>query len=114
MMQSIPHDAAASGTCGEDLAAPEPNTKRTVLCVDDEPGILSALKRTLRSPDVAVITATSGAQALEFMAELPIDLVISDMRMPGMDGAQLLERICSDWPDTVRILLRSQIGRAHV
>ena len=105
MTPSIPHDAAASETCGEGLAAPTPCAKKTVLCVDDEPGILSALKRTLRSGDVAVITATSGAQALEFMAELPVDLVISDMRMPGMDGAQLLERICSDWPDTVRILL---------
>ena len=105
MMPSIPNDAAASETRGEDLAAPAPSAKKTVLCVDDEPGILSALKRALRSRDVAVITATSGEQALEFMAELPIDLVISDMRMPGMDGAQLLERICSDWPDTVRILL---------
>ncbi len=105
MMPSIPHDAVASGTGGQDLAAPAPTTKSTVLCVDDEPGILSALKRSLRSADVAVITATNGAQALEFMAKLPIDLVISDMRMPGMDGAQLLERICRDWPDTVRILL---------
>ena len=105
MMPPIPYDAAACETCGEDLAAPAPSVKKNVLCVDDEPSILSALKRTLRSRDVAVITATSGAQALEFMAELPIDLVISDMRMPGMDGAQLLERICIDWPDTVRILL---------
>jgi response regulator RpfG family c-di-GMP phosphodiesterase len=105
MMPSTPHDAAASERGGEDLAAPAPRAKKTVLCVDDEPGILSALKRSLRSSDVAVITATSGAQALEFMAELPIDLVVSDMRMPGMDGAQLLERICRDWPDTVRILL---------
>ncbi len=105
MMPSIPHDAVAPETGGEDPAAPAPAPKRTVLCVDDEPGILSALKRSLRSSDVAVITATNGAQALEFMAELPIDLVISDMRMPGMDGAQLLERICRDWPDTVRILL---------
>ena len=105
MMPSIPNDVAASGAGRGGLAGPKPSAKRTVLCVDDEPGILSALKRNLRSSDVAVITATSGAQALEFMAELPIDLVISDMRMPGMDGAQLLERVCRDWPDTVRILL---------
>ena len=105
MMPSNPHDTDASGACTGSVAPPTPDAKKTVLCVDDEPGILSALKRSLRSPDVAVITATSGAQALEFMAEMPIDLVISDMRMPGMDGAQLLERICRDWPDTVRILL---------
>jgi response regulator RpfG family c-di-GMP phosphodiesterase len=105
MMPSSPNDAAASDPGRARLAAPTANARKTVLCVDDEPGILSALKRVLRSPDIAIITATSGDQALEFMAELPIDLVISDMRMPGMDGAQLLERICRDWPDTVRMLL---------
>ena len=105
MMPSNPQDTVAFGAPPQALAAPMPDAKKAVLCVDDEPGILSALKRTLRSPDVAVITATSAAQALEVMARLPIDLVISDMRMPGMDGAQLLERICSDWPQTVRILL---------
>jgi len=81
------------------------NAGKTLLCVDDEPAILSALKRTLRSPGVAVVTATSGAQALEILSKLPVDLVISDMRMPGMDGAELLERIYRDWPDTVRMLL---------
>ncbi len=100
-----PHDAIAFPECRQDLAEPGEGTKRIVLCVDDEPAILSALKRALRAPNIAVITATSGAQALEFMAELSVDLVVSDMRMPGMDGAQLLERICRDWPDTVRILL---------
>jgi response regulator RpfG family c-di-GMP phosphodiesterase len=105
MMPPIPRDATASDANQGSPAAPAWSAKKTVLCVDDEPGILSALKRALRSPDIAVITATSGDQALEVMAELPIDLVISDMRMPGMDGAQLLERICRDWPDTVRILL---------
>jgi response regulator RpfG family c-di-GMP phosphodiesterase len=100
-----PHQTTALGERRPDAAQSTASAKRTVLCVDDEPAILSALKRALRAPDIAVITATSGAQALEFMAELPIDLVISDMRMPGMDGAQLLERACRKWPDVVRILL---------
>jgi len=86
-------------------AEPAPAASKTLLCVDDELSVLSALKRTLRSRDLTVITATSGAQALEVMAGVPVDLVISDMRMPGMDGAQLLEHIRHDWPDTVRILL---------
>ena len=103
MTSSIPNDAAAPLHGGG--TSPLSSAKRTVLCVDDEPAILSALKRTLRAPDVAVISATSGTQALELMAELPVDLVISDMRMPGMDGAQLLEHIHRDWPDTVRVLL---------
>jgi response regulator RpfG family c-di-GMP phosphodiesterase len=100
-----PHGTVASGEHRTTAAEPKGGAKRTVLCVDDEPGILSALKRALRAPDIAVITATSGAQALEFMAELPVDLLISDMRMPIMDGAQLLARTCREWPDTVRILL---------
>jgi response regulator RpfG family c-di-GMP phosphodiesterase len=100
MMPSTVDVTAARGG-----AEPAPGANKTVLCVDDELSVLSALKRTLRSRDLTVVTATSGAQALEMMAEIPIDLVISDMRMPGMDGAQLLEHICRDWPDTVRILL---------
>ena len=77
----------------------------TVLCVDDEPNILSSLKRVLRSEGLCVITAGSGAQALTILEQMPIDLVISDMRMPGMDGAQLLEQVHERWAPVVRILL---------
>jgi len=100
-----PHAAVVPDEGRRPASEPEGGPKRIVLCVDDEPAILSSLKRALRAPDIAVITAASGAQALELMAALPVDLVISDMRMPGMDGAQLLERICREWPDAVRILL---------
>lgn len=77
----------------------------TILCVDDEPGILAALKRMLRSDRVCVLTAQGGAQALEILSRLPVDLVISDMRMPGMDGAQLLEQVYLRWPAVMRVLL---------
>lgn len=77
----------------------------TVLCVDDEANILNALRRLLRPQGYCVLTADSGAQALELMAQRPADLVLSDMRMPGMDGAQLLEQVRARWPDTARILL---------
>jgi len=103
MMTSNPCDLADAVRVS--AVEPASHGKKTLLCVDDEPAILSALKRTLRSPGVTIVTATSGAQALEIMSELPIDLVISDMRMPGMDGAQLLEHLHCDWPDTVRMLL---------
>jgi response regulator RpfG family c-di-GMP phosphodiesterase len=76
----------------------------TVLCVDDEPNILSALKRALRG-GCRVLTAGSGAQAIEVLQSQGVDLIISDMRMPGMDGAQLLEHAHQHWPQTVRILL---------
>jgi len=77
----------------------------TVLCVDDEPNILAALKRTLRSAGFAALTADGGAEAIEILEKLPVDVVVSDMRMPGIDGAQLLEQVHARWPHVVRILL---------
>ena len=77
----------------------------TVLCVDDEPNILSALRRALRPENCRVLTAASGAEALSLMASEAIDVVLSDMRMPQMDGAQLLSILHRDHPDVMRILL---------
>lgn len=89
-------------------AAVAPGALTTVLCVDDEPNILSALKRMLRNSGYCVLTAGSGAQALQVLEQMPVELVISDMRMPGMDGAQLLEQVHARWPEVVRILLTGQ------
>lgn len=77
----------------------------TVLCVDDEANILSALKRMLRGRGHAVLTANGGAEALARLEATPVDIIISDMRMPGMDGARLLEQVRQRWPQVVRILL---------
>ena len=76
-----------------------------ILCVDDEPNIVAALKRLFRGSGYQVITATSGAEALACLEQEPVDLVFSDMRMPGMSGAQLLEQIRQRWPHTTRVLL---------
>lgn len=76
-----------------------------VLFVDDEPGILSSLKRLFRPYGYRIFTAEGGAQGLEVLARESIDLVISDMRMPEMNGAQFLEKVREGWPETVRILL---------
>lgn len=84
----------------EDLAAPP-----TVLCVDDEPHILSALRRLFRPTGIRLLTADSGTQALQMLGHESVDAVISDMRMPGMSGAELLEHVCAGWPDTMRLLL---------
>jgi response regulator RpfG family c-di-GMP phosphodiesterase len=94
----------------ESVQAPAvaPGALTTVLCVDDEPNILSALKRMLRNSGYCVLTAGSGAQALQVLEQMPVELVISDMRMPGMDGAQLLEQVHARWPEVVRILLTGQ------
>lgn len=76
-----------------------------VLLVDDEPGVLSALRRLLRPTGYRVLTAESGAAGLELLAAHPVDLIISDMRMPNMNGAEFLSRARAQSPDTMRILL---------
>lgn len=77
----------------------------TVLCVDDEPNILSSLRRLFRPCGYRVLVAEGGAQGLEILRSDSVDLVISDMRMPHMDGAQFLKAVREGWPDVVRILL---------
>ena len=77
----------------------------TILCVDDEPNILSSLRRLLRAHGYQVLLAESGAAGLKIMETESVDLVISDMRMPEMDGARFLEHVRSRWPDTIRLLL---------
>ena len=79
--------------------------KPAVLLVDDEESILNSLRRLLRGQPFEVLLAGSGAQALEIMAAQRIDLVMSDARMPGMDGAQLLAEVHRLYPATSRILL---------
>lgn len=80
-------------------------TKPTILLVDDEESILNSLRRLLRGQPFDIVLAGSGAEALEVMAAQPIDLVMSDARMPGMDGAQLLAEVHRLYPATSRILL---------
>lgn len=77
----------------------------TILFVDDEINILSSLKRLFRPLGYRIFTAESGAQGLEIMDREIVDLVVSDMRMPEMNGAQFLEKVRERWPDTIRILL---------
>lgn len=79
--------------------------KPKVLLVDDEESILNSLRRLLRGQPYEVLLATSGAQALEIMAQHRIDLVMTDARMPNMDGATLLAHIHQLYPTTTRILL---------
>ena len=77
----------------------------TLLLVDDEPNILSSLRRLLRNEGYKLHLANSGEEALETLKHEQIDLVVSDGRMPGMSGTELLKRIKSLYPDTLRIIL---------
>ena len=82
-----------------------------VLCVDDEPRILEGLKLTLRRA-FEVTTATSGADGLTLLAQMNgAAVVVSDMRMPAMDGATFLTKVRGAWPDATRVLLTGETGR---
>jgi putative nucleotidyltransferase with HDIG domain len=79
-----------------------------ILLVDDEVRVLEALERLLFSHGAeawTVLTAGGAAEALQVMAATPIDVIVSDMRMPGMSGAELLERTKAAWPSVARIVL---------
>lgn len=77
----------------------------SVLFVDDESNILSSLNRLFRPKNYKIFIASSGADGLEILQQQEIDVVVSDMRMPEMDGAQFLEQVKNNWPQTERILL---------
>ena len=77
----------------------------TLLFVDDEPNILSALRRLFRPRGYKILTAESGAAGLAILEQESVDLVIADMRMPEMDGAEFLKRVRQRWPDSMRLLL---------
>ncbi len=79
--------------------------KGRILCVDDESQILMSLKRVFRRSGHTVSTANSGADGLAFLAENEVDIVISDMRMPEMDGHHFLAEVAKLYPETVRMLL---------
>jgi len=80
-------------------------SKQQILFVDDERAILSSLRRLFRSSGYKVHIANSGAEGIALLEQYPIDLVVSDMRMPEMDGAAFLSTVAEQWPKTVRMLL---------
>lgn len=79
-----------------------------VLFVDDNPNLLTAIQRNLRK-QFEVVTAASPAKALEHLrSEGPFGVIVSDLRMPQMNGVELLSRTAAEWPDTIRILLTGE------
>lgn len=90
--------------------------KKKILFVDDEPNILAGLKRMLRSMrrEYELYFAESAMEALDVMEGTEFDVVVSDMRMPGMDGAQLLTEIQDRHPYVIRIMLTGQADEKSV
>lgn len=77
----------------------------TLLFVDDEENVLNALRRIFLEENYVILTALSGAEALEILENRKVHLIISDHRMPQMTGAELLREAKQRWPETIRIML---------
>jgi diguanylate cyclase (GGDEF)-like protein/PAS domain S-box-containing protein len=78
---------------------------QSLMLVDDEPNILNALKRLLRREGYQIHTAGSASEALELLAAHPVQVIVSDHRMPGMSGVEFLSRARDLYPNTRRIIL---------
>jgi diguanylate cyclase (GGDEF)-like protein/PAS domain S-box-containing protein len=78
---------------------------QTLLLVDDEPNILNSLSRLLRREAYQILTATSPLEAFEVLAKHPVQVILSDQRMPEMSGTEFFSRVRQLYPDTIRIVL---------
>ncbi len=77
----------------------------TLLIVDDEEQILSALKRALRRENSEIVAVETAAAALRILDERPVDAILSDQKMPGISGVQLLAKAAQRQPEAVRMLI---------
>jgi response regulator RpfG family c-di-GMP phosphodiesterase len=106
-----PTSAGTHGSVGAPVAGttvPPAIDKARILCVDDEQALLDGIARNLR-PFFSISTALSGEAALALMAsEPPFAVIVSDMRMPGMSGAEFLAEAHKRSPDSTRLLLTGQ------
>ena len=82
--------------------------KNKILFVDDEPNVTSALKRALRREPYEILSAVSAKEGLEILAREPVDVVVSDEKMPGMSGSAFLGEVCHKYPNTIRMMLTGQ------
>jgi len=88
-----------------DAKAAEGEASYRILIVDDDPHILASIRRVFRKENYTIDTASSGKEALALMRQNHFQLIISDHMMPGMTGAELLQKVREQFPETIRIML---------
>ncbi len=98
-----------------DVTQPKPGSGATLLLVDDEPSVLTALRRTLARAGYNVLVTSDPTKALGIMSATPVDILIADLSMPQMSGAELVAAARDQHPGVVRIVLTgcSAIGEIH-
>ena len=79
--------------------------KPEVLVVDDEAVVRAGISRVLAQQRLSIHTAADGSEALAIMAQHPIDIVLLDIKMPGMDGMEVLKHLRATYPETVVIMI---------
>jgi two-component system sensor histidine kinase/response regulator len=81
-----------------------PPTRKRLLAVDDEPDMLDFLERVFRN-EFEVLRASSGEEAIAVLEQGPVDIIVTDQKMPRMTGVQLLEKILDAYPQLVKVLV---------
>lgn len=87
----------------------EEQNQYRILIIDDDPNVISALKRLLHWGPFIVESAADGKEAITILREKAVDLVICDEHMPGPSGTQVLRYIKENWPETIRVMLSGRI-----
>lgn len=87
------------------MTAPAESARVTALFVDDEPAVLRFVARALQGSPVEVLTASGAEEALALMRRRAVDVLISDIDMPGMTGIELIKLVRVEFPETLRMLL---------
>jgi len=82
-----------------------------ILVVDDEESVRNLLQRILKEVSYDVVTAANGQEALDKVSQLNIELVLLDIKMPGMSGMEVLQQIAANWPETC-VVMATAVGDA--
>ncbi|MGO9377013.1 MAG: response regulator [Dissulfurispiraceae bacterium] len=85
-----------------------------LLCVDDEPNVINSVRRLFLDSGYTILTASSAQDGLGILEDGDIQIVISDYRMPNMNGVEFLREVRTRWPDTVRIVLSGYADTASI
>ncbi len=90
------------------------NSKSCVLCVDDEPNLLRSYQRALRNEPYNILLASNGKEALEILKSNNVNVVITDFRMAGMNGIELLHEVRKNYPKMICAILSGYADEATV